>query len=125
MLVCVCVCVYTYVYIYTHTHMYFCTLVGLHIKCCIIKCGGDNQSLLIEIHCVFHRNEHPYKGDTDIMRLLIPPEQHITGQLQIRMELRTHQRPQMLVSQASVSFSVSLDALTTYICTSYYVQRYR
>lgn len=38
------------------------------------------------------------------------------------MELSTHQRPLMLVSQASVSFAVSLDSLTTYICTGYYVQ---
>ena len=38
------------------------------------------------------------------------------------MELSTHQRPLMPVSQASVSFSVSLDSLTSYICTGYYVQ---
>ena len=38
------------------------------------------------------------------------------------MELSTHQRPLMLVSQASVSFSVSLDSLTAHICTGYYVQ---
>lgn len=57
------------------------------------------------------------------MWLLIPLEQYIKDKLQILMELSTHQGPHMLLSQASVSFSVSLNTLTTYIHTGYYVQR--
>lgn len=57
------------------------------------------------------------------MWLLIPSEQYIKEKLQIHMKLSTHQRPHVLISQASVSFFVSLNALTTYIYTDYYVQR--
>lgn len=57
------------------------------------------------------------------MWLLILSEQYIKEKLQLHMKLSTHQRLHLPISQASVSFFVSLNALTAYIYTDYYGQR--
>lgn len=79
--------------------------------------GRKNQLWLVEIHCFPQywaaiqtqlEWQHP-----DIMWLLIFSEQYIKEKWQIHRKLSTRQGPQMLVPQASVSFFVSLAALTT------------